>query len=332
MIELVPITPDAKEEIFQLLENQPTKRDLWDWQYNANPMAANGSSGVVLVVDGKVAGFRGFMHTRLKMGASLVDAVWNNDTYVDGRFRGKGLGSKFTEYAEAIVPVAMAFGISDMQLPIYQKRNGWACNREVQEYFFQNRILSTKDLLKILIQSSARFKKSVSSTVYSIEDVPAKDIPCESDQIWERVQSGYDKIVVRNYEYLKWKYADHPCQSYRALLACDCGKLLAIAIYRGSADTGRLVDYLGPAHNPGLKEQLIESFMTACKDSVKLHVITTDKEFKQSLNRFGFRKYGTGPRFFIHTNPPYEHCEDGWFLMTGDSDGDLLDAMKDSAK
>lgn len=329
MIEFVPFTADRKEEIFKLLENQPIKRVLWDWQYNDNPWSANSSAGMVLLVDGKVAGFKGTMNVRLKMGSSVVDSIWNNDTYIHRDFRGKGFGGKLIEIIESMVPVALAFGISDMQLPIFLKR-GWKKNVEVQEYFFQNKIASTRDLLKVLIQSPSFFNKKIRSIAYSIKDVPARDIPQEADLVWKKVHVEYNKIVVRNYDYLKWKYSDHPSQSYRALVAYEGNNLLAIAIYRHTDSIARFVDYLGPAHNQGLKQQILESFIVACKNSAKLHVITTDKEFINSLNCFGFRKYGIGPSFCIYTNPPAAQCEEGWFLMMGDSDGDLIDAMKDS--
>lgn len=329
MIEFVPFTADLKEEIFQLLENQPIKRDLWDWQYNSNPWSAKSSSGVVLLVDGKVVGFKGTMHVRLKMGSRVIDSIWNNDTYIHHDFRGNGFGSKLIEIIETMVPVALAFGISDMQLPLFMKR-GWKKNVDVQEYFFQNKVASTKDLLKVLIQSPSFFKKKIRSIAYSIKDVPARDIPQEIDQVWEKVHVEYDKIVVRNYDYIKWKYADHPSQSYRALVAYKDNNLLAIAIYRRTDSIAKFVDYLGPAQNQGLKQQLLGKFIAASKNSAKLHIITTDKEFIHSLNSFGFRKYGIGPSFCIHTNPPAAQCEEGWFLMMGDSDGDLIDAMKDS--
>lgn len=328
-MQLIPFTSDLKAQVFQLLENQPDKRDLWDWQYNGNPRATNGSSGVVLLIDGKVAGFKGSMHARLKIGTSFVDALWNIDTYVQPALRGKGLGRELMKHAETIGPVVLAFGISEMQLPIYEKREGWVRNREAQEFFFQNRLYSSKDLLKIVIQSCSVRRKSRPSTCYSIVNVPAREIPMDSDQIWERVQFEYDKIVVRDYEYLKWKYSDHPNQPYRALLAYGSDKLIAIAIYRSSAQTGRFVDYIGPARDAGLKEQLIASFMAACKDSAKLNIITTDKELKEALKRYGFRKYGDGPAFWVYANIPAQHCKEGWFLMAGDSDGDLIDAMED---
>jgi len=37
---------------------------------------------------------------------------------------------------------------------------------------------------------------------------------------------------VRDYAYLKWRYADHPSGDYRALLVRSEGSLVAVGIYR----------------------------------------------------------------------------------------------------
>jgi len=59
-------------------------------------------------------------------------------------------------------------------------------------------------------------------------------------------------------------------------------------------------------------------------------MITTDAQFKTAVGRLGFRRYDSRPQFCAYSAVPVERLGEGWFLMTGDSDGDMVDAMKDA--
>jgi hypothetical protein len=154
--------------------------------------------------------------------------------------------------------------------------------------------------------------------------VMASDAPKEIDTLWKNVESGYDKIVKRSHSYIFWKYGQHPINNYQLIVVKKNNVIIGVGIFRNSFKMARFVDYIGPSNSVKIKQLVISVFIKQCSDSKMLECTSTDEEFKQVLENCGFRKYKDRPRFYVHSNiaddkNPHMY----WFIMGGDSDGDL---------
>lgn len=59
-----------------------------------------------------------------------------------------------------------------------------------------------------------------------------------ADEFWDAIKYKADVMVVRNKEYLKWRYSDMPCRDYLGYYALHDGKPVAVAVGRNMAVSG----------------------------------------------------------------------------------------------
>jgi len=150
----------------------------------------------------------------------------------------------------------------------------------------------------------------------------------ELDDLWGRCSPGYDCCVTRDSAYLSWRYAGHPLAKYSFIEARLDGKLEGLAVFRAGSERATLVDYVGPRDSQTLKRSLVRAFRDACPQAATFECTTTDQGLRDALARSGFLLGGTGRlRFFVRTTAPDTNVPSaGWFLMGGDSDGEMLAA------
>lgn len=303
---------------------------LWDWKFEQNPFSAGSSFSVILSEDSSILGFIGAMPVLVKYGSAFIQALWACDVFVHPSCRGKGLGVRLNDELKAKRQIAIVFGTNDAGARNIAK-SGWIFNKDVAEYYYTNAIKAFKDIMKVAIQKTnfirhfrTRKKFHYSGNVH-VRMIDAVIAPKDIDALWENVKFGYKKIVVRNYDYINWKYGSHPSIKYRMMLVESDKNLLGVGIFRKTPKIGRLVDYIGPAQDIGLKFLLSLSFFKACSDCDFLSATFADEEFQTCFRALGFRRSANNPRFaisssLIHDSDP----EKDWFIMAGDSDGDMM--------
>jgi hypothetical protein len=154
------------------------------------------------------------------------------------------------------------------------------------------------------------------------------------DRLWADIAGGYSRCVVRDAAYLRWRYAGHPLAKYRYLCAWRKQRLIALAVVRISATHAVFVDYIGPAAGGNIKGALVAALLDASGQCDTLECTTSDPELSRELVKRGFLPTRSPPlRFFVRvtTEPAPNDCASGWFLMGGDSDGELLAAARDAS-
>jgi hypothetical protein len=177
---------------------------------------------------------------------------------------------------------------------------------------------------------AVRNRKRLYPTHLKARIVVARDIPHEVEALWNTVEDGYSKIVVRNHAYLEWKYGSHPFAKYEAILVDRDKQLVGVGIFRHHGRESRLVDYVGPAEGMDIKASIVDTFMRACPAAESLNCICCDNEFKECLESAGFRTFRKKPSFGVFSRLPGDHDpERGWFVMAGDSDEDLSAGARD---
>jgi hypothetical protein len=161
--------------------------------------------------------------------------------------------------------------------------------------------------------------------------VPVAEVAGLAGQLWERVAAGYQHAVCRTEDYIRWKYARHPLARYAAIRIDDFrGILRALGVVRVGRETTRLVDYIGPKRGAVEKNLIVARLLVCGLGSHRIQCITTDEEFKQSLESFGFRAWPEPTSFTVFQRPAADLEAQDWFVMSGDSDGDLVVAAADA--
>ena len=334
MINSVSYRSTHKESIVNLLGNKPYKMKIWEWQFCQNAFGIE-FDPIVMVQDGKTVGFNGVMPVYVRSGGRDLLALWSCDFYVDKIMRGKGVGKKIKDELHKKSGLIMAFGISPMAERVLQKM-GWARNTEIYSYSRYTQFNSLRRGLQLGVQSINRFRGSLLTEQGLYSDYQFKisaTLPDkgEVEALWEAVRDGYDKIVCRNYSYLDWRYQNHPSASYKYLSIHCRSKLLALLVYRERAQSLLIVDYLGASGEYQFKKHVIRYFLTKEAKENEVHVSTSDPDLGRAFLGNGFFRLRLQPRFYVYSGlTGVSGQEAGWFVMPGDSDGELLVAAQDA--
>lgn len=322
-----------KLDVFELMSSKQTKRDLWEWQYERNPAFVSAEyTSVALYRDEALVGFCGIMPVGVKFDDSHYTARWCCDLHVNNQFRRQGIAGELYKHIESESDVAMGFGTGDVAYSLKLKR-GWQTSENIEEHFFTNKAQSFKGLVKRALQFTNKNIKRITQagtpalTQHCI-DIQKQISIQEFNDLWAEVEGGYQRTVVRDGAYVNWKYVQHPANNYNIIsLRTSDRALLGALVVRKTSSMAHIVDYIGPASNLSYKQALLNYFLRWSKDSDKLHCISSCPEWNQLLKFSGFLKYPKTPRFTVTTSWSKEPLiARDWFLMTGDSDGDLLNA------
>jgi hypothetical protein len=337
MMEMVDYRDEFREGVTSLwgFDKDPTyvqkKRAVWDWEYGENPHVDDISKGTVLLEDGEVVAFLGNMPVKLKYGDRVINAHWTLDGIMNPKCRGKGYGEKvYTRGVTMCEFVHLGIGMNDITEHLL-KKTGCVGSNEVEQYFFSNRSGGVKGAAKRLFQSLKilrNLSRRPEQGDLTVDVVDATDMPREIDSLWQKVEGGYQKVVVRDFAYMRWKYSRHPLAEYKLILVKDEGELLGVGVFRTSVAKSRLVDYVGPASDLRVKFLIADTFKRSCPDSRYLECICSDTELKAALSYLGFRRYGSIERFYVLSKLEGDtDWEKNWFIMGGESDNDIGDHL-----
>lgn len=330
MTELIRYRPAHRAGILKLLDDAPFKDRIWSWQFE-DPAMVQAFDPVILMQGERVVGFNGVMPAHMVYRGERVDGVWSCDFYVDAACRGQGLGRTIKEALIEKGPIIMSFGVSARAAAVLGHM-GWRRSPEVWTYRHLRRSQSLRDHLLRCLQLFNRLTGGLRPAHHgSIGWDSGLPEATEVDALWEGVREHFTKAVVRDYQYLDWKYQRHPLADYRFLVARDARHhLKAIMIVRMSGSTVRIVDWLGAPDESVLMRAMIARCMADHPNATVFTVTTSNAAMGKAFEHCGFFRSRTQPSFFVRsTLPDDEAPEQDWFIMGGDSDGELLLAARD---
>lgn len=332
-------TPSDKQAILSLLKtNTPMIPDslrgsLFDWQFvDANPLAKDRASFWISEVDGQVAGINGMMPVDVRMAGQIARVIWSCDTLVSDRFRGLGIGKGLLSLVSNETSLVLGYGISDMSDPILAKL-GWHHYPDVSTMFFYSNEAGVRGKAKNVL-SMLRSAPSGLKLAHSDVSITAlsERFGAGHDALWQRVENEYPYAVVRNADYLNWRYRDHPVLSYDVLEARRAGDLIALMVIRHDFYEAVIADYVGPAQDEDVMRQLVRvaKDRLTTRGVARIRCETSLVGLKQILRDAGFIDYpGTSRfRFFVGDSIEIPKSEMNWFVMTGDSDNECSQVGK----
>ncbi|MCZ8133155.1 MAG: GNAT family N-acetyltransferase [Steroidobacteraceae bacterium] len=330
-VYLRPATPDDAAAVGALL-GQPYKPSLWHWQFAS--LRQPSAQPLVAEAGGQVVGFNGVLPVLVRLDGAEREAAWSCDFVVDPERRRLGIGRRLKQALQDRHPLLMAFGISAAGDAVHG-RLGWQQYVPAQTLTLLNTWSGPRQGAKRLLQHAARLVGARSRWRHrggTVDEGPADSAPwAELDALWNRVRHGYPNAVVRDARYLRWRYSEHPLGRYRAIYVRRDTCLAAVGFAWCTADRAVLADFLGERTDREAKLALVRAFVQFGRHSRLLSCTTSDGELQECLRAFGFQALGTRPlRFNIRLPDGHSTRATDWFLMGGDSDGDMLEVARSS--
>ncbi|GAA5218527.1 hypothetical protein ACFSJ3_08245 [Corallincola platygyrae] len=313
---------DHADKVIGLLGNAEFKTTLWRWQFHQRHQ-----SPPIVMVDSqdKVKGFNGVMPVKVAINGDVVNAVWSCDFVVAADTRGKGVGKQVKLALQADYPRLMSLGISDSAVRVLS-RMGWKQGDRVVTMRRLGSQRQWRDLVWLgcqkLLQYCFRQQVCAEGDLSWSDELPAKP---QVDALSGRIVQDYPRMVVRDHDYLHWRYQRHPFVSYRYLTLTDQSGLIALLVVRDAAEHLRIVDYVGPGNERAIRCRLVKEVVSRYPASRVFSCTTSDPDWIDVLWREAFLPTGQ-QRFYVYSETDGE--PKGWFLMAGDSDGELLQAAR----
>lgn len=302
------------------------KAAVFDWQFFGNPERKGRPAYLIGVLAEEVVAVNGFTPVTIKYRGKSELGCWSLDTYVSANHRGLGIGKALAELVSLSAPVMLGYGISDMNDPILQRLN-WELDTSMSVMFYHSSEPGLLGLAKNVLSHVAQIKPARPHDRRRQVTVEACPAVSELDTLWRRVEHQFENAVQRTGSYISWRYRDAPNHRYVWIVARSEGALKGLLIIRHHPQESVIADYLGPIDAPDLLLDLVASARSVLTSAGtrRIRCETTCAAIKQALADTGFIRSRTTSRFRVrHNLPPASESDSSWFVMTGDSDNDLL--------
>lgn len=315
----------------------------WNWEFKNSPTG----SAIILVAEqeDKIIGQLALIPLRMKIKNQNVRAAIELDDMTHPDYRRQGIFSTLIGQASIIAkeedikmiyasPTEMAYSVHlrggrfDVQgfKFLFKPFN---LNNILRNYISNRLQLKLATIIGgLIINLFFRGKKSVNVNDLTINQISSFDDSI--DDFWRRVSSGYEIIVVRNKEYLNWRYAKISNKNYVIYLAKEkeevCGYIIIRAQKSGDLTVGDIVDIIAPPNRMDVIDQLISAAIEYFEDE-KVDLINTkmiaNKLYLKAFKMKGFIIKPRNCHLVMHTSSPEisvmhreaaKHC----FIQLGD--------------
>lgn len=237
---------------------------FWDWRIEGNPwFVPQQDYRLGLESEGRVMGAINLIPARVKMGDNLYPALCPLDLVVSpaAKQRSVATGSLMISGAVARMQIPILYG-GTLERAAKPWARAFGVDPVIGRYRTHHRVLAWGTMLRQrrgvpgwlaacagLVPRAAGALASGLLALRSPRDVtikPVEEFGPEFDTLWNWAASGYPNLLVRNSEFLNWRFRRFPGRSYTALGAYRGGKLVGYAVLRWIEDrevpAARIVD------------------------------------------------------------------------------------------
>lgn len=321
----------------------------WNWKYRHNPAGAP----VIWVAqsDDKLVAQYAIIPVKMKIGDELITGSQSVDTMTHPSYRYEGI---FEELADRTYKEAREKGINIVygfpnrySYPGFIRKLGWF---DVSTLWAIIEPLNLENILGKYINNEFLLKickvsiNTILETLYKTQNAPEvsgltitriSSFDGRINDFWQRVRNDYQAIVVRNQEYLNWRYVNIPDIDYTIYLAEKENQILGYMVLRCEKQQGlvigRIFDLVVPLERQPVAQSLIlkaiEFFKVERADLI-LYRMVGKKAQSQAFRKGGFIRLpltGGKIQFIARVNTPqisevFLRDPRYWFVQTGDSD------------
>jgi GNAT superfamily N-acetyltransferase len=342
-----------ENEIFELVKvvwggKVPTKERWakgWSWMNIDNPA---GASIIWLAPhDSMLVGQYPLVMENIKIGEKIVMGAQIADTMTHPEYRRQGIA--FVLGKKALSQLrnedgACVIGFPTPQAYKLHMKSGWIdiCAFQIMvkplniNSIFRSYLPHNKVLLKISTGIGSLILKILTMNEKSSRDdelmvTKISYFDDRFDNFWKRISNDYDIIIVRNKEYLNWRYVDVPNTDYSIYVAEKkkeiCGYVVLGCYKRGDLMLGFIYDIIAPLN----QEEVLHCLMSKAVDHFreeKVDAIFSEMVVPKIYRRI-FIKNGFIPHFmsksrFIVYSASHNISQTvlknpkNWFVQLGD--------------
>lgn len=336
--------------------------DRWYWEFVNNPYWAGDKLPIwIALQDGRLVGQTCAMYSPLMVGGYLYKVAWSVDTIVLPECRGGRIGNRLQRASANHNKIFMSLSMSEANrrikikfgsIPVdpvcvYTKRMSY--HRDTIYKFFIKRAeknaiirkLTHRIVRVLLIDGLLAF---LANTLVDIHNVSLKNkakanttkirrienFDCVQS-LWEKTKNQYDVIVVRDAQYLNWKFVRQPHMDYKKFTAERGGETKGYIVFRKGQSPERNIGIIADLYAAKGDKETLEALIASAVDffgkSVELiECATTVEEYKRAYLNLGFVKIKeVVPMFYSKEDFPGEDIitkHGSWFLNRGDHDWD----------
>lgn len=235
---------DGKELIKLFLEVTPELEvDLkkWRWKYLDNPL--NENLIAVYEEDGKIVSEEAIVPLKFYYKGKILKVGHSVDSMTLKEYRGKGIFKKLallTLKEGQVLGYSFFYGFPNPNSkPIYLNKLNWKLIGNIRRWIFPLNLnfLSTKIKVKLsLLNPIFKIGKNLIKTKRDFKRV--YDFK-NSDKYLQILKNHYDMFILRDEEFLNWRYLKHPYYNYDIFSDSDnlfVLRLKSIDIKRGSIE------------------------------------------------------------------------------------------------
>ena len=183
------------------------------------------------------------------------------------------------------------------------------------------------------------YKRSLSKFESDIEFTSVRRFGDETDALWDRIERNFPIAVVRDAEYLNWKYVDQPDIEHNCMLVKHQGTLIGILILREPDISGNSVisEIIMDPNDSDLAAVIAHVAVKtlAASGASRVTAATSIPTFISALERVGFKRRGEVVGMFgcdgSVDNPSLAYEKNAWLLSRADHDWDAGGQMLSDA-
>ncbi len=346
--------------------------EQWDWQYENNPfnneklgiwLAEDKSTNTIV-------GHTGVISENILIGDKNYSVGWGIDLVILPEFRGQGIAVGLQQEMMQHVDFYMNISMSQTTRFVSAKLGAFETQEVVQyvkplfvppDRVIHYLILKTyangsflKKSIRLMLKkpglqqamkylqinnilSSSMSKKikkhdKTYSCDYEITELKDTGYLTQIDKIWNGAEGLFDKIVVRDKAYFKWKYIDQPYKKHHIYIAKKENRALGYIVLRDGEEkepnVGIVVDYLYEKDQISVFNDLFRFAMNYFVSRKKefIYINTTDQNSLGFLKLNGFKKTRVHrPSFLTRKKDLSAYVKNnpgGWFLTFTDHELD----------
>lgn len=234
------------------------KIEEWSWEYEKNPF---GCLIGVAEYDRQIIGHMALVSVFIKTSLRSIKGCQAVDLIVHPKFRGQGIFlaiGKFLMNEAGKQGIDIAYGFPNKPAHSGHLKYGWfdICkvpfmikpmvpNLAIADFLpehriteFLNRFGTTKKITNSLLSAvlgtisfaSKIFNRIEIRNVRSIKVRRVETADDRIDEFWNDVSKDYTNIVVRNNEYMNWRFFQKPNPKYTTLVAEERGRILGYIV------------------------------------------------------------------------------------------------------
>ena len=319
----------------------------WKWMYMDNP--AGDSRIWIADHNSRIVGSRSVILVKMKIAGETVMASQNTDLMTHPDYRRQGIFSalekkSFNQLKDEGICITYSFP-SNMSYPGYMKSGEFfdtcALQTMIKPLNLENvlkRRIKNKFLLKIYTVIEYLFI----NIFYRAKEPPEVDgltitkISSFDDRIndfWKNISNDHETIVIRDKEYLNWRYVDVPNVDYTIYLAEEDEEIRGYIVFGCAKQdqlSGHIIDIITPLDRTEVIHSLLSKAVKHFKEE-KVDVIfckmVADKILYKIFRKNGFisSRFIIKSEFIVRINSPkiseaYLKDKKKWFIQLGDSD------------